>query len=297
MDITQLQTFIRVSEYGSFTKAGEQSFISGTAIMKQINRLESELNLQLFVRTATGTKLTIEGETFLPYAKQILNMLDTAIEETRKSAVNRQNIITVGTSILHPADPLMEIWKKITTQMSDFQIRIVQLQEDLQSQNREYAMLGKTCDLIVGTFDNTTLKQSFKALKLGQYDFSIAVRSDNPLAKLSEISFADLNNQALLSVSLGISDTNDQLRRVITKNYPKIQIVETTGRYDMDTFNRAVAENIPLITVTPWKRIHPNLVSIPLKTNIHVPYGILTTKLPGSNVDNFMLQLNKILNK
>lgn len=185
MDITQLQTFIRVSEYGSFTKAGEQSFISGTAIMKQINRLESELNLQLFVRTATGTKLTIEGETFLPYAKQILNMLDTAIEETRKSAINRQNIITVGTSILHPADPLMEIWKKITTQMSDFQIRIVQLQEDLQSQNREYAMLGKTCDLIVGTFDNTTLKQSFKALKLGQYDFSIAVRSDNPLAKLS----------------------------------------------------------------------------------------------------------------
>lgn len=297
MDITQLQTFIRVSEYGSFTKAGEQSFISGTAIMKQINRLESELNLQLFVRTATGTKLTIEGETFLPYAKQILNMLDTAIEETRKSTVNRQNIITVGTSILHPADPLMEIWKKITTQMSDFQIRIVQLQEDLQSQNREYAMLGKTCDLIVGTFDNTTLKQSFKALKLGQYDFSIAVRSDNPLAKLSEISFADLNNQALLSVPLGISDTNDQLRRVITKNYPKIQIVETTGRYDMDTFNRAVAENIPLITVTPWKRIHPNLVSIPLKTNIHVPYGILTTKLPGSNVDNFMLQLNKILNK
>ncbi|MFD1410954.1 LysR family transcriptional regulator [Lapidilactobacillus gannanensis] len=297
MDITQLQTFIRVSEYGSFTKAGEQSFISGTAIMKQINRLESELNLQLFVRTATGTKLTIEGETFLPYAKQILNMLDTAIEETRKSAINRQNIITVGTSILHPADPLMEIWKKITTQMSDFQIRIVQLQEDLQSQNREYAMLGKTCDLIVGTFDNTTLKQSFKALKLGQYDFSIAVRSDNPLAKLSEISFADLNNQALLSVPLGISDTNDQLRRVITKNYPKIQIVETTGRYDMDTFNRAVAENIPLITVTPWKRIHPNLVSIPLKTNIHVPYGILTTKLPGSNVDNFMLQLNKILNK
>lgn len=297
MDITQLQTFIRVSEYGSFTKAGEQSFISGTAIMKQINRLESELNLQLFVRTATGTKLTIEGETFLPYAKQILNMLDTAIEETRKSAINRQNIITVGTSILHPADPLMEIWKKITTQMSDFQIRIVQLQEDLQSQNREYAMLGKTCDLIVGTFDNTTLKQSFKPLKLGQYDFSIAVRSDNPLAKLSEISFADLSNQALLSVPLGISDTNDQLRRVITKNYPKIQIVETTGRYDMDTFNRAVAENIPLITVTPWKRIHPNLVSIPLKTNIHVPYGILTTKLPGSNVDNFMLQLNKILNK
>lgn len=273
MDITQLQTFVRVSQYGSFTKAGEQSFISGTAVMKQINRLESELNLKLFVRTATGTKLTAEGEKFLPYVNQILSLLDTAIEETRKAGLSGQNIINVGTSILHPADPFMEIWKKITARMPDYQIRIVQLQEDLRSKNREYAMLGKNCDIIVGTFDNTTLKQSFDAITLGQYDFGIAVRSDNPLAKLSQISFEDLDNQELLSVPMGISEKNDQLRKIIHDKYPTIKIVETTGRYDMNTFNQAVEENIPLITLTPWKRIHPNLVSIPLETDIHVPMG------------------------
>ena len=295
MDITQLQTFVRVSQYGSFTKAGEQSFISGTAVMKQINRLESELNLKLFVRTATGTKLTAEGEKFLPYVNQILSLLDTAIEETRKAGLSGQNIINVGTSILHPADPFMEIWKKITAQMPDYQIRIVQLQEDLRSKNREYAMLGKNCDIIVGTFDNTTLKQSFDAITLGQYDFGIAVRSDNPLAKLSQISFEDLDNQELLSVPMGISEKNDQLRKIIHDKYPTIKIVETTGRYDMNTFNQAVEENIPLITLTPWKRIHPNLVSIPLETDIHVSYGILTTKFPGSKVDDFLLRLSKIL--
>ena len=295
MDITQLQTFVRVSQYGSFTKAGEQSFISGTAVMKQINRLESELNLNLFVRTATGTKLTAEGEKFLPYVNQILSLLDTAIEETRKAGLSGQNIINVGTSILHPADPFMEIWKKITAQMPDYQIRIVQLQEDLRSKNREYAMLGKNCDIIVGTFDNTTLKQSFDAITLGQYDFGIAVRSDNPLAKLSQISFEDLDNQELLSVPMGISEKNDQLRKIIHDKYPTIKIVETTGRYDMNTFNQAVEENIPLITLTPWKRIHPNLVSIPLETDIHVSYGILTTKFPGSKVDDFLLKLSKVL--
>lgn len=295
MDITQLQTFVRVNQYGSFTKAGEQSFISGTAVMKQINRLESELNLKLFVRTATGTKLTAEGEKFLPYVNQILSLLDTAIEETRKAGLSGQNIINVGTSILHPADPFMEIWKKITAQMPDYQIRIVQLQEDLRSKNREYAMLGKNCDIIVGTFDNTTLKQSFDAITLGQYDFGIAVRSDNPLAKLSQISFEDLDNQELLSVPMGISEKNDQLRKIIHDKYPTIKIVETTGRYDMNTFNQAVEENIPLITLTPWKRIHPNLVSIPLETDIHVSYGILTTKFPGSKVDDFLLKLSKVL--
>lgn len=295
MDITQLQTFVRVSQYGSFTKAGEQGFISGTAVMKQINRLESELNLQLFVRTATGTKLTVEGKKFLPYVNQILSLLDTAIDETRKAGISGQNIINVGTSILHPADPFMDIWKKITAQMPDFQIRIVQLQEDLQSKNREYAMLGKNCDLIVGTFDNTTLKQSFNAIPLGQYNFGIAVRSDNPLAKLSEISFDDLKDKQLLSVPRGISDKNDQLRDIIDSNYPNIKVIETAGRYDMNTFNQAVEENVPLITVTPWKRIHPNLVSVPLDTDIHVSYGILTTKFPGSRIDKFLFELSKTL--
>ena len=147
----------------------------------------------------------------------------------------------------------------------------------------------------MGTFDNTTLKQSFDAITLGQYDFGIAVRSDNPLAKLSQISFEDLDNQELLSVPMGISEKNDQLRKIIHDKYPTIKIVETTGRYDMNTFNQAVEENIPLITLTPWKRIHPNLVSIPLETDIHVSYGILTTKFPGSKVDDFLLKLSKVL--
>lgn len=297
MDISQLQTFIRVSQYGSFTKAGEQSFISGTAVMKQVNHLESELNLKLFTRTATGVTLTDEGNTFLPYAQQVLNLLDTGIEETRKVGLSGQGTISVGTSILHPADLFLDIWKKIATQMPDFQIRIVQLQEDLRSSNREYAMLGKNCDIIIGTFDNTTLKQSFDAIQLGEYNFGIAVRSDNPLAKLSQISYEDLKGKKLLSVPMGISDRNDQIRKTIADSYPDIDIVETSGRYDMNTFNQAVEQNIALITLTPWKSIHPNLVSIPLKTKLTVPYGIITTKFPGKHVDEFMLQLKKTLKK
>lgn len=158
-------------------------------------------------------------------------------------------------------------------------------------------MLGKNCDIIVGTFDNTTLKHSFNAITLGQYAFGIVVRNDSPLAKLDQIKLGDLINHKLLSDPRGISEKNDQLREVIDDKYPKIQIIETNGRYDINTFNQAVEENIALITLTPWKRIHPNLVSVPLETDIHVSYGILSTKFPGSKVENFLLKLSKILNK
>ncbi|WP_252904383.1 hypothetical protein [Secundilactobacillus silagei] len=89
----------------------------------------------------------------------------------------------------------MLLWKQLSPKMPEFQIHLVQLTEDLNSSNREYAMLGRSSDLIVGTFDSTTLKQSFSAIKLGAYHFGIAVRSDNPLAQLDEITFSDLVNQ------------------------------------------------------------------------------------------------------
>lgn len=39
----QLNTFIRVAEAGSFNKAAEESYITPTAVIKQINLLEGSL--------------------------------------------------------------------------------------------------------------------------------------------------------------------------------------------------------------------------------------------------------------
>lgn len=61
METKNLETFIAVAKTGSFTKTAEQNFISSTAIMKQINRLENELNLKLFTRSSAGVQLTNSG--------------------------------------------------------------------------------------------------------------------------------------------------------------------------------------------------------------------------------------------
>lgn len=297
MDINQLQTFVKVSEFGSFTKTAEQSFISGTAVMKQINRLETELNLKLFFRTATGVTLTPQGQKFLLYVHQILDLLNTAIEETRKVQSDGKHIISIGTSILHPADPFMELWRKLAPQLSQFQLKLVQLQEDLNASNREYALLGRSSDLIVGTFDNATLKQSFRAIELGVYHFGIAIRSDNPLAQLDTIRFQDLFNQKVISVPTGVSEKNDQLRSEMLSEVPSIKLIDTDGRYDINTFNKAVDENVALISLTPWKNIHPNLVTIPLETDITVSYGLISTKFPGREIDHFLNAFLKVLKK
>ena len=43
MNNTQLETFVRVVEAGSFNKASEEMFITSTAVIKQVNQLKAEL--------------------------------------------------------------------------------------------------------------------------------------------------------------------------------------------------------------------------------------------------------------
>ena len=58
----QLDTFLKVAELGSFSKAAEALYITPSAVIQQINNLEQSLQVNLFIRTKRGTHLTPAGE-------------------------------------------------------------------------------------------------------------------------------------------------------------------------------------------------------------------------------------------
>ena len=51
-----LDTFIQVADSGSFLKAADKLYISANAVTKQINLLESHLDIKLFNRSTQGLK-------------------------------------------------------------------------------------------------------------------------------------------------------------------------------------------------------------------------------------------------
>ena len=67
----QIETFIKVADAGSFNKAAEELYITPTAVIKQINLLESSLNLVLFERTHRGLILTNAGKSLYQDAKYV----------------------------------------------------------------------------------------------------------------------------------------------------------------------------------------------------------------------------------
>ncbi|KZL93070.1 selenium metabolism-associated LysR family transcriptional regulator [Clostridium magnum] len=79
MDFKQIEAFINVAKFKSFSKAANSSFLSQPAISSHIASLEKELSVQLFDRTSKEVLLTPAGESFLKYALDILNTRDKAI--------------------------------------------------------------------------------------------------------------------------------------------------------------------------------------------------------------------------
>lgn len=67
-----LETFLKVADAGSFNKAAEESFITPTAVIKQINLLEADLGVKLFDRTHRGLTLTKAGISLYKDTKYII---------------------------------------------------------------------------------------------------------------------------------------------------------------------------------------------------------------------------------
>jgi DNA-binding transcriptional LysR family regulator len=73
MDFDQLETFLAVARYSSFSRAAERRFRTQPAISSQIRALEEEVGARLFDRSGGRVALTGAGKVFQQYAEQTLD--------------------------------------------------------------------------------------------------------------------------------------------------------------------------------------------------------------------------------
>jgi DNA-binding transcriptional LysR family regulator len=73
MELYQLNTFVKIADEGSLTRAAELLFTSQPAISAQIKALEEELGITLFERSSRGMQLTAKGRLLYQQAAETLN--------------------------------------------------------------------------------------------------------------------------------------------------------------------------------------------------------------------------------
>ncbi|MFD5267579.1 LysR family transcriptional regulator [Streptomyces sp. NPDC058335] len=83
MDLDTARTFVAAADAGQFQEAAAELAVTQQAVSKRIAALERELGVRLFTRTARGAELTIDGQAFLPHARELLRVAERAVASVR----------------------------------------------------------------------------------------------------------------------------------------------------------------------------------------------------------------------
>ena len=83
MDLDTIRTFVAAADAGQFQEAAAELAVTQQAVSKRIAALERSLGVRLFTRTPRGAELTIDGQAFLPHARELLRVAERAVASVR----------------------------------------------------------------------------------------------------------------------------------------------------------------------------------------------------------------------
>jgi DNA-binding transcriptional LysR family regulator len=100
--VTNLLAFEAVARRRSFAVAAAELHLTASAISHQVARLESDLGVKLFERSAHGVRLSVAGEQYLERVAGALKAIASATDDLRQG---------VGNSLyVHSAPTLASLW-------------------------------------------------------------------------------------------------------------------------------------------------------------------------------------------
>ena len=100
--IANLQAFEAVARRRSFALAAAELNLTASAISHQVSRLEAQLDVRLFERSAHGVRLSPAGEHYLMHVGAALNAIATATDDLRQGIRNSLYV--------HTAPSIASLW-------------------------------------------------------------------------------------------------------------------------------------------------------------------------------------------
>lgn len=295
MNNLQLETFIHVADMGSFNKAAEDLYISPPAIIKQINAVESELEVSLFIRTHRGLVLTDAGKSFYKDATYLLQYFKGSVERAKAAAEKNDHILKIGTSPMTPGQFLIDLWPQIHPYLPDMKFQLVPFENTPENAREMQNAFGKIVDMVVGVLDDSYLEErGCAATFLSEEPIRIAVPVRHQLAGKDILTMEDLEGEHLMLIKRNWNSHIDAVRDYLVNDHPNIRI-ETFDFYGTEAFNRCELNNHLIMTIDRWKDIHPLLKVIPVQWDYTIPFGLLHAREPSENVLKFIDVIEQII--
>ncbi len=100
IEFRHLETFCRVAELKSFSKAADDLFLTQPTVSGHIISLEQSLSLRLFDRASREVRLTKSGQVFLEYASKILSLRKEMLNALSEFSQGIRGELALGSSTI-----------------------------------------------------------------------------------------------------------------------------------------------------------------------------------------------------
>ena len=207
MTLQQLKYALTIADCGSMNEAAKQLFISQPSLSETMKELETEIGLDIFLRSNRGIVITPEGEEFLGYARQVTEQfgllqskyIDKKVKE--KFSVSTQHYTFA-------VKAFVETVKQIGMEQYEFAVHettTISVIENVKNFKNFRSEIGV---LYLNDFNEKVLNKMFKEnglefVELFSCDTFVYLWSGHPLAKQDVITMEELDEYPCLSFDQG----------------------------------------------------------------------------------------------
>ena len=272
MKIYEIENFLEVCKYKSFSKTAQALYMSRQSLLRSINNLEDEFGHPLFSRGATGVTLTDFGKAFYEKAIESLEKFDELKAVASEYNLQKNSHVTIGIRGNFRSAFIMDL-----------------LIEDFSKKHPEIEVEIIGCesnDIIPAVSENrmdfgfTVIHDSDKSLNsipLEKLDYALLTNKANPI---SESSYA--TSDMLCGMDVVIAAFSKHPTRLFEKfegmNEEKSNIlldtVDINFMYHLAHTNRACGMLLRRDGIIGMK-LYDDLVCIPFKPEIYIEMGLV----------------------
>ncbi|HUI95596.1 MAG TPA: LysR substrate-binding domain-containing protein [Xanthobacteraceae bacterium] len=188
-DLSQLRCFVAVAEELHFGRAATRLNMTQPPLSRQIKILEHALNAALFVRTSRSVRITPAGRSFLPEAKRLLKLAESAALVAQSIASGRAGSIKIGFTGGAAQAFLPALITECRARLADVELILKEMVSGDQIDALEAGQID------VGFLRPPVSRASFSSVAVLSESLIAAIPHGHRLARQKEIAIRDLDGE------------------------------------------------------------------------------------------------------
>ena len=196
MNLLHVKYAAEVARLGSLNKAAESLTIAQPNISRAIKELEADLGITLFQRSAKGMVLTLDGEEFMDYARDILNRIDKLEHSYRNGSHKKHKFSISVPRACYISSAMAEFSKNLGNQPAEIYYKETNSKKTIKTLLENDCKLGiiRYADSYDKHYKTMLEEKGLVCEMVAEFSYVLIMSKDHPLAERETITYHDLSS-------------------------------------------------------------------------------------------------------